>query len=184
MRGDQSAPDRRDIEPFDISRALANLLMLNADENAPTVRFAGTRLTSALGRELRGTNFLTLWSADDRRRVREALDFGAACPAGVQMEFTMHTLKDRSLAMEAIVLPLRFGGTRIQRFVGAIAPVATPYWLGADAMRHLQLDKVCIFPTRAGASLSPAHVRDHPVFNRPQPVRQIRHLAVYEGGLE
>jgi hypothetical protein len=54
-RGQQAAPERSDVEPGAIPRALADAFVIAFDANAAhPFRIAGTRLCAAFGREVRG----------------------------------------------------------------------------------------------------------------------------------
>jgi len=58
----RAAPERSDIEPDAIRRALADTFIVAYDRgNGHAVRIAGTRLCAAFGREFRGAAFIDLW---------------------------------------------------------------------------------------------------------------------------
>ena len=71
-----------------------------------------------------------------------------------------------ALELEVIILPLNHRGRTNARVVGALAPVETPYWLGASPLgpltlgTHRYLDPG--LTTRSAASAPGAVVRTHP----------------------
>ena len=61
-RGLRQAPDREDIEPGAIRRALGDVFMLDLEPGfGHPFRLAGTRLCALFGRELKATAFFPLW---------------------------------------------------------------------------------------------------------------------------
>ena len=183
LRGDRSAPDRREIEPFDISSALGDILMLDTDSGEAKVRLAGSRLTAAMASNPCAVPFMSLWEASNRKRIGELLDHAVACPSGILMKFAMHTTSERHVEGEAVLLPLRLDGGNIRRLLGAVSFVDQPYWLGTDIFSHFSLVTSAIFPTRSDVTLTPRFARNHPVFDRAEPRRRFKHLAIYDGGL-
>ena len=70
LRRGQPAPHRGDIEPSDIRRILADTFILEVgDRETYMIRLAGTRICALYGREIKATNFLDLWAADDRQAI-------------------------------------------------------------------------------------------------------------------
>lgn len=183
LRGDRIAPDRRELEPFDIAGALGDIIMLDTDGGAATFRMAGSRLTAALGRELRGEVFTTLWAENDQTRLLELLQYAQECPAGLVINFDIHTPTGREQQFEAVLLPLQLDGPLIRRLVGVATPVQRPFWLGCERASILSLRSATLFPTIPGAALAKKPIRSHPVFNRTVPRRRLRHLALYDGDL-
>ncbi|MCB1478873.1 MAG: PAS domain-containing protein [Tepidamorphaceae bacterium] len=183
LRGERSAPDRREIEPFDISAALGDILMLDMDGGEATVRLAGSRLTTAMAVDPRAQAFQSFWQPTDRRRIGDMLEHAVSCPSGILLKCEMHTVSERKVACEALLLPLRLDGEKIRRLIGAVCFPELPYWLGTETFSHFSIEKSAIFPTQADATLTPRFARSHPIFDRAQPKRRMKHLALYDGGL-
>ncbi|MCB1473487.1 MAG: PAS domain-containing protein [Rhodobiaceae bacterium] len=183
LRGERAAPDRRELEPFDIAPALGDMVLLETAGDDAVFRLAGSRLTLALGRELRGGHLSSLWQEPDQRRLHELLRLACTLPAGVFMDFDMRTVSGRNLDFECVLLPLQLDGPVIRRLIGAVAPVQRPYWLGTDPLEGFALRKAAFFPTRSDALLASRQFRSHPVFDRATPRRTLRHLALYDGDL-
>jgi hypothetical protein len=61
-RAGKLAPDRADIDPGAIRRALGDTFILAFERpNGHRFRLAGTRVCALFGQELKGQSFLTLW---------------------------------------------------------------------------------------------------------------------------
>src|SRR2546423_4823866 len=66
-RGKRAAPERGEIEPGAIRRALADAFILEFDRHAGhPFRLAGTRICALLGRELKNEALLDLWDEETR----------------------------------------------------------------------------------------------------------------------
>lgn len=144
-RGLRLAPERGDIEPGAIRRILADTFMLAFDGRAGhPFRIAGTRVCAVFGRELKGEAFVDLWAAENQDLIREILDIVAQEAIGVVLSARGQRVADKDLAggtldLEVVILPLNHRGRTNARVVGALAPVETPYWLGASALGPLTL---------------------------------------------
>src|SRR5262245_50845864 len=71
-RGHRVAPERGDIEPGPIRRALGDTFILGAD--GPDVfrfRLSGTRTCALFCREMKGAGFIGLWAPAERPQVLE-----------------------------------------------------------------------------------------------------------------
>lgn len=133
IRGDQPAPQRGEIDPADLRRILGDIFILEAvDADNYMFRLAGTRVCGAYCREMKGSNFLDVWSARDRTVLKRLLsavtDEAAVAVLGVS------GVNDRGnhLAFEALLLPLRNQRPRPDRMIGVFSPVDPPYWLGVQ----------------------------------------------------
>jgi hypothetical protein len=134
-RGLRAAPERADIDPGHLKGLLADSFVLTFN---PAVghpfRIAGTRLCALFGRELRGTPFADLWDAGQRPgrlmqdAAQEATGLVAAAHASVD---------GQRLDLELLTLPLSHGGRMPARFIGTLAPLNTPYWLGTHPAPRL-----------------------------------------------
>jgi hypothetical protein len=136
-RGARPAPDRADIDPGHLKTVLADTFMLAFDAaGRHPFRIAGTRLCALFCQELKGKSFVDLF--DESRRLRGLLDLavedGTGFVAGAHA-----TVDDVRTDMELVVLPLALGSSGLVRLIGALAPLQTPYWLGAKPASRLVL---------------------------------------------
>jgi hypothetical protein len=141
-RGDRLAPERADIEPSAIRQVLGDTFVLAADGvTHHPFRLAGTRLCALFGRELKGESFIRLWERSGQTAMRELLCVVMDEKAGVVASVTASTAHDSVLAvnLELLLLPLSHQSRAEARILGAMAPMATPYWLGAKAISPLKL---------------------------------------------
>src|SRR5262249_26492258 len=139
-RGQRAAPERSDIEPGAIRRALADAFVIAFDANAGhPFRIAGTRLCGAFGREVRGAAFIDLWNADSRRMVRELLAVVAQESIGVVAGARGTNGEGFELEFELLALPLRYHAATDARILGALAPAEVPYWFGVSRIGQLSL---------------------------------------------
>lgn len=142
QRGDRLAPERGDIEPADIRQVLGDTFVLAADivANHP-FRLAGTRLCALFGRELKAESFVKLWDRTAQNAIRELVAVVMEEKVGVVASVTGATASDAVLALklELVLLPLASQSRLEGRVLGALAPMAAPYWLGAKAIGPLTL---------------------------------------------
>ena len=141
-RGERSAPTRSDIEPSAIRQVLGDTFVLEADGPAQhPFRLAGTRLCALFGRELKGESFVKLWERSGQGAVRELFAVVMEEQVGIIAHVTGATADDRLLPvnLELLLLPLACQAHAEARVLGAMAPVAAPYWLGAKAVGPLKL---------------------------------------------
>jgi hypothetical protein len=141
-RGERLAPERADIDPGAIRKVLGDTFVLDAAPggNMP-FRIAGTRLCAMFGRELKGEGFLKLWQRPGQTAIRELIAVVAEEKTGVVASVTGST-SDATLLpvnLELMLLPLAFQSRSEARVMGALAPLAAPYWLGAKAVGPLTL---------------------------------------------
>lgn len=191
LRGSRPAPQRIEIEPADIKSLLADTFILEQDgRGEPIFRLAGTRLCATYGRELKGYSFPLLWTQRDQRVISRHAYGVFRHDAVVVVGFDGVCADGKTLAFEMVLLPLRGGpGSQAsRRLLGAIAPAAKPYWLGAipvventiSTVRVVDPDRERLFlpvrPTIAGPSIMP----DKAAIAGSG--RRIKHLVVIEGG--
>jgi hypothetical protein len=139
LRAGRLAPRRLEIEPSRIGSILSETFMLERTEAATCrYRLAGTRLCEIFGYELRGTNMLDGWTEADRRTLARHLS--ATCEQGAVtlIEFEAGD-RARSVALEAILLPLVHDGVSIGRVIGAMSAMSSPHWLGHEKLRERRL---------------------------------------------
>jgi hypothetical protein len=177
QRGERPAPLRADIEPSDIRHVLGDAFVLSADGNGNhSFRLAGTRLCALFSRELKGESFTQLWHKSGQTAMRELLSVVLEEKVGVVAGVTGATQDDALLAinLELLLLPLEGDGRTEARILGAMGPMAAPYWLGAKAIGPLTLGMFRHVGPAVAPSLAPGLV---PAEGR------LRHgLTVYDGG--
>lgn len=139
-RGERLAPERADIEPSAIRRVLGDTFVLEVSENH-LFRLAGTRLCALFGRELKAESFTRLWQRTGQTAIRELIAVVTEEKIGVVASATGATADDTlaPVQLEMLLLPLAHHSRGDARVMGALAPMAAPYWLGAKAVGPLTL---------------------------------------------
>jgi hypothetical protein len=139
QRGLRAAPERSDIEPSAIRRALADTFILACDATGHSFRIAGTRLCAAFGRELRGTAFVNLWDQESRCRVNNLIEEVTRECVGAVAGARGCCAHGGVLDFELVLLPLRHGTATDARVLGALAPQNLPPWFGMSPLGKLAL---------------------------------------------
>ena len=175
-RGTRLAPERADIEPSAIRHVLGDTFVLevNGVENH-LFRLAGTRLCALFGRELKTESFVKLWQRSGQTAVRELVAVVMEEKVGIVASATGATSDDTlsPVHLEMLLLPLAYQSRAEARVLGALAPMAAPYWLGAKAIGPLTLGMF----RHIGASA------DTPAPHFKAAAGRIKHgLTVYDGG--
>ncbi|GJE73001.1 hypothetical protein CHKEEEPN_4563 [Methylorubrum podarium] len=187
LRGERAAPERGEIEPGEIRNLLADSFILETDpvRRASTVRLAGTRLCALFGRELRGTSFVDLWAERPQSFTdpRQLIETVAGDTVGVVAGLTGVTVRDETLDLELLLLPLRHRGKTQARILGALSPHCIPSWLGSRPILRLETVSLRVLET---AAPEPAAMRTF-AEGLPEPANDARpvrfgHLLVHEGG--
>jgi hypothetical protein len=142
-RGTRPAPERSEIEPAAIRRALGDVFILAVDRCAGhPFRLAGTRVCALFGRELRGQSFLELWDAASRTALADLLNGVSEDSVGAVASLSARTAEGWAQGLELLVLPLRQRGETQARLIGVLAPFSVPFWLGAARLDGLTLGTV------------------------------------------
>jgi hypothetical protein len=142
-RGARPAPERSEIEPAAIRRALGDVFILAFDRTAGhPFRLAGTRMCALFGRELRGQPFLDLWNADSRVALADLMSTIGDDTVGAVASVSARTAEGWAQGLELLVLPLRQRGETQARMIGVLAPFSVPFWLGAARLDGLTLGTV------------------------------------------
>lgn len=140
VRRGRLAPRRFDVEPARIAGILAETMILECcEDGAVRFRLAGTRITESFGVELRGKSFLELWSEAERAALTHHLDTLKQHGGALLLEFEACTHGDRSIILEAILLPLIHTRDVVDRFLGSISCAHAPMWLGTEPLTRLRL---------------------------------------------
>ncbi|TBW33088.1 PAS domain-containing protein [Siculibacillus lacustris] len=131
LRGSRPAPDRTEIEPSDIRRILGDTFILEAaSRHDYRFRLAGTRVCALYGRELKGRDFLDLWTGEDRETMATMLAAITQDAAAAVIGTTGRSAHERSLPCEVLLLPIRQKGGGWTRILGSFLPMDDPYWIG------------------------------------------------------
>jgi hypothetical protein len=176
-RGARTAPERGDIEPGAIRKALGDTFILASDPTRGYVfRLAGTRVCALFGRELRGESFAALWARSGRAPVRDLLGVIASEATGVVAGASGRTREGFATDLELLLLPLTHRGQNNARMIGALAPLTAPVWLGASRLESIDLGHLRhLAPTLDGAGV-PRFVA------APGRIEPRSGLVVYPGG--
>ncbi|MGL4440000.1 MAG: PAS domain-containing protein [Bosea sp. (in: a-proteobacteria)] len=133
LRGSRSAPERGEIEPGAVRKALLDTFILENTLAGLTFRLAGTRLCATFGGELKDRPFSSLWpDAATRVELSRMTDAVMDDSAGAITGISVCTDRGDTGDLELLVLPLRHRGKTHERVMGALSPVMLPGWLGHD----------------------------------------------------
>jgi hypothetical protein len=142
-RGLRAAPERSDIEPGAIRRALADTFILAHDAACGhSFRIAGTRLCAAVGRELRGTDFVNLWDQESRRTINDLVAAVTRESIGAVAGARGCSADGDVLDFELVLLPLHHQSATDARVLGALAPQDLPCWFGMNPVGKLALGTI------------------------------------------
>jgi hypothetical protein len=142
-RGARPAPERSEIEPSAIRKALGDVFILAFDRPAGhPFRLAGTRVCALFGRELRGQSFLDLWDGESRAALADLMAIVGDETTGAVASASAHTAQGWMQGLELLVLPLRHRGEAQGRAIGVLAPFTVPFWLGSGRLTGLTLGTV------------------------------------------
>lgn len=140
VRHGRLAPKRFDIEPARIAGILAETMILErADDSTLRFRLAGTRIAEQFAAELRGQNFFELWGETDRTTLRHQLTALQEQGGALRFDIDAATASGRTVAFEAILLPLVHTRDIVDRFLGSISCAHLPLWLGTEPLTTLRL---------------------------------------------
>jgi hypothetical protein len=137
IRNGRIAPCRFEIDPAEIAGLLPETFIV-AYEGRPSIRFrlAGTKICEQFGRELRGMDFMGLWTDRD---AAASLIGGILKEGGVgHGRFHGTTTTGRQAEFELLLLPLIHNGTIINRLLGAVTAIDPPFWLGSEPLERLE----------------------------------------------
>jgi hypothetical protein len=188
VRRGRLAPRRFDIEPSRIAPILAETMILErVDSDTYQFRLAGTRVCEQMGAELRGTNFLALWSRDDRISLRQKLGEVAEQGGVAVLEFEGKAGENRPATFEAVLLPLFHAQPTVDRFLGAISCLRVPLWLGREPITEFALVRAdIVWPDGRPHALVARSDRQPPFLPAEGGGRIVRvkrrHFRVLDGG--
>lgn len=157
VRGERAAPERRQIEPGKIRQILADTFILGSDpDTAPAFRLAGTRCSALFGGDLKNVPLASLWDPASRAEGDEVVRLVTSETVGVAAGLIGETEVGTGLALELLLLPLRYRGSTSNRALGALSPTSIPSWLGLVPVVSLKLRSMKI--VRSGDA-DPATIR-------------------------
>src|SRR5256885_13093595 len=117
-RGQRAAPERGEIEPSAIRRALGDVFILEFDRTlGHPFRLAGTRLCALFGRELKNERFLEIWEPGARAALADLLDVIADEATGVVASANGRTSEGWAQDVEIVLLPLAHRGDTHARMI-------------------------------------------------------------------
>ncbi len=188
LRGERSAPERNDIDPGAIRTILADTFMLEFDsERRFPFRLAGTRVNALFDAEQKGTSFLELWTAAERRNLLGVLLGVANGPCPTLIGAGAAPAGHEALPFELLLLPMRHHGKTHSRILGLISPIGRPAWLGLLPVGPLKLTTLRTLdrqeqarPREVAATPQRLAARMRTVGRRPLETRPT--LRVIEGG--
>jgi len=177
IRNGRIAPLRLEIEPAKFASLLRETFVAECSGLLSfRFRLAGTRICLQFGRELRGVDFLSLWSNEDRNvmatMIRAIVNDGTVGHG----TFLARTETDREAGFEFALLPLIHTGSSINRILGSITAIEPPFWLGTERLTAFQA--LALHMHRPDGA--PAFVADTDAQIVSLPRRRFR---VLEGGL-
>ncbi len=189
LRGERIAPRRFEVEPGRIGNILPDTFILErTDWHTYPYRLAGTRICETFGCEFRGTNMLDGWSSDDQTTLETRMitisQQGGAGLFTVEAE----TANARRFTLELLVLPLVHIHPTADRYLGSMAALDAPDWLGNEPVRSKRLiSHDVIWPDGRPHSVVQTVDRQVPFLPHIRTARIVRQdkrqFRVYDGGL-
>ncbi|MEI2383974.1 PAS domain-containing protein [Breoghania sp. JC706] len=189
LRGSKPAPERSEIEPGDIRTVLGDTFILEAVEDE-TYRFrlAGTRMCAAFCRELKGRDFLRMWTDKDHEAMETMLQAITKDAAAAVLGVEGRTDRGQTVGMEVLLLPLRMRDQGYSRILGSCTMMEKPYWVGIhpvvkqsiSSLRLIWPDEQPFFLRKVGAGNEAHAIVTTPA--QQLAYRRVGHLTVYEGG--
>lgn len=119
------SPSRSSIDPSDISELLPQVFMLG--RSAPgqhLFRLTGDVVTAVHGRDLRRTEFLSLWSLTDRPRLAAALEAARRLAEPFTITADARPSEGPSIRLELVIAPLLAEAAPTDRFIGLYQPLS------------------------------------------------------------
>ena len=183
-RGSRFAPDRAEIEPGAIRRALGDSFIIAHDPVAGhPFRLAGTRVCSLFAREIKNEPFARLWDAGSKPPIGELLGVVADEAVGIVAGVGARIADGATIDLELLLLPLAYRGRTHVRMLGVLAPLSTPYWLGTQAIEGLTLRTLRHLGTASQIAAAPRLVpAEGAIASAPRVDAAQRRFVLYQGG--
>lgn len=188
-RGDRPAPKRFEIEPSAIAQQLPDTFILERVDYATSrFRLAGTRISETFGMELRGKNLFGLFNEEDASVLQRQISLITSKAAVGVFEISATDGRGHTASFEVMILPLIHTRDVVERYLGSVAPINRPPWLGLVPLPHRSLVRhKLIWPDGAARSEIEDLERQmpfHPTVREARIVKSARRqFRVYEGGL-
>jgi hypothetical protein len=186
VRNGRLAPRRFEIEPAKIASLLPETFIAECSGlRVYRFRLAGTKICEQFGRELRGSDLMSLWGQKDREAFASLLRNVFSDAAVGHVLFHAYTEADRQAKFELVLMPL-IHGQSINRVLGALTAVDPPFWLGAAPLSRQEIIELKLhWPDGAPSFANPSAIRAEHSIGGAEVVRLARRrFRVYEGGLD
>jgi len=186
VRNGRIAPRRFEIEPAKIAPLLPETFIAECTGlRSYRFRLAGTKICEQFGRELRGTDLMSLWGPKDRDAFASLLRTVFSDAAVGQVLFHAYTEAHRQAKFELVLMPLIHTSETINRVLGAVTAIEPPFWLGtAPLLRHEILEVHLHWPDGSPAFTVPAPPTQPPAGAAEVVKLARRRFRVYDGGLD
>jgi hypothetical protein len=140
LRAGRAAPERGELDPGAIRAILGDVMILEVGgPRRYTVRLAGTRICSLMGRELRQRAFVEAFAPGDWPELYALLDSTTATATPTIANVIGETEDRRMLGLELLLLPLRHHGRTEARALCSLAAHTRPYWATLVPLAQLRL---------------------------------------------
>jgi hypothetical protein len=126
LRGSRPAPLRSELDPSALRHFLPNLFIINASAPGPLAfALAGTRICELFDRELRNTDYRSVWAESAGPRPKEIIDNVLLYERAALLEVRLSPDREDH-AYDLLLMPLRSvghaGGRASDRVLGALTP--------------------------------------------------------------
>jgi hypothetical protein len=189
IRAGRLAPKRFEIEPSQIAAMLPDTFILERiDTEVSRFRLAGTRICEIFGAEFRGLNFFDMVGDEDRITLRRQFSVIARQGAVGVFSLTCETASGASVDIEMLVLPLVHMRDTIDRFLGSMAVMKRPSWVGHEPIVKTRLTgHDLVWPDGRPHAMIDNVQRQTPFTPQMSEARIVRggrrQFRVYDGGL-
>lgn len=189
IRAGRLAPKRFEVEPSQIASLLPDTFILERiDSETSRFRLAGTRICEAFGAEFRGVNLLDLLCDEDRVTMQRQISVISRQGAAGVFSFISQNPQGQAAKWEMLILPLVHLQNDVDRYLGSVAIVDAPVWLGHEPLgKHRMLGNTLIWPDGRPHAMIDASHRQAPFLPQTREARIVRsdrrNFRVYDGGL-
>ncbi|MFN0218162.1 MAG: PAS domain-containing protein [Hyphomicrobium sp.] len=189
VRGARLAPKRFEIEPSRIGAVLPDAFILERiNGEVSRFRLAGTRICEAFTREFRGLNLFELFGDEDRITLQRQISVISRQGAVGLFLLEAETETGLTVRFEMLMMPLTHTRDVVDRFLGSIAPVQAPDWLGMTPIgKPAIVAHELIWPDGRPHAMIDTMGRQSPFLPQLREGRIIRaerrQFRVYDGGL-
>ncbi|MEM7749922.1 MAG: PAS domain-containing protein [Pseudomonadota bacterium] len=131
VRDGRTAPQRIEIDPSALSKILSQTIILEvSDTNNLPFRIAGTTVCEFLGAEMRGRNFMELWTQSDRRKLQSTFDAALATGLPITANVSSRAFGNAVQTSELLLLPLHDHREQPTRLLGSWSQESPPTQIG------------------------------------------------------